>query len=179
MSNTKEPPTRSLINVKQRKIGKFSVNSVDARELHSFLEIKTTFRDWIARRLSQYGFVEGMDFRSFLSESPNGRPSREYSITLDMAKELCMVERNEKGKEARLYFIECERRLTQRKEIKPKAIPEPDQHRYSLKRRINHLEFMLDHYKWLCDHMQKLYSQCRIDRDLCCDELKTLKNMNM
>lgn len=64
----------------------------------------------MARRIADYGFEDGKDFCSFLSESSGGRPSKEYHLSLDMAKELSMVERNEKGKQARQYFIVCERR---------------------------------------------------------------------
>ena len=85
------------------------VQTVNARDLHGFLGVKTNFKDWIARRVKDFGFVEDVDFCSFLSESTGGRPSTEYHLTLGMAKELCMVERNAKGKQARLYFIECER----------------------------------------------------------------------
>lgn len=93
------------------------IQAVNARELHAFLQVQTTFKDWIARRISEYGFLEGVDFCSILSESTGGRPAKEYAITLDMAKELSMVERNEQGKQARKYFIECERQLQQ-----PKAL---------------------------------------------------------
>ncbi len=86
---------------------------IDARTLHRFLGIDTEFRKWIARRIEEYGFQEGEDFRSFLAESSGGRRSRDYHITLDMAKELSMVERNDKGRQARRYFIECEKRLQQ------------------------------------------------------------------
>ncbi|WP_240043571.1 antA/AntB antirepressor family protein [Pseudomonas rhizoryzae] len=84
---------------------------VDARTLHRFLDIDTEFRKWISRRIEEYGFQEGQDFRSFLAESSGGRRGREYHISLDMGKELAMVERNEKGRLARRYFIECEKRL--------------------------------------------------------------------
>ncbi len=86
---------------------------VDARTLHRFLGIDTDFRKWVARRIEEYGFQEGEDFRSFLGESSGGRRSREYHITLDMGKELAMVERNDKGRQARRYFIACEKRLQQ------------------------------------------------------------------
>ena len=86
------------------------VQTVNARDLHAFLGVATSFRDWIARRIAEYGFAEGKDFCSFLSESQGGRPAKEYALTLDMGKELAMVERTEKGKEARAYFIECERK---------------------------------------------------------------------
>lgn len=83
---------------------------VSARELHRFLEVKTDFKDWMPRML-EYGFEEEIDFSSFLSESTGGRPSKEYALTLDTAKEISMLQRTEKGKEARQYFIEAEKRL--------------------------------------------------------------------
>jgi len=87
---------------------------VSARDLHAFLESRQHFMDWIKNRIEKYGFVENEDFKVFhnLMKNPNGgRPLTEYSLTLDCAKELSMVEGNEKGKQARRYFIECERRL--------------------------------------------------------------------
>jgi len=99
-----------LIPVTARTVGQASVPTVDARALHMFLEVQTQFKDWIARRIEEYGFEDGRDFCSFLSESSGGRPANEYALCLDMAKELSMVERNAKGKQARQYFIECERR---------------------------------------------------------------------
>lgn len=99
----------NLIPLNTVELGGECVETVDARELHSFLEVSTSFKDWIRRRIEDYGFREDSDFCSFLSESSGGRPAREYAVTLDMAKELSMVERSEKGREARRYFIECER----------------------------------------------------------------------
>jgi len=87
--------------------------AVNARELHQFLEVETKFTTWIERRIEEYGFVENQDFEvfdNFIKNSEGGRPAREYIISLDMAKELSMVERNEKGKLARLYFIEMEKK---------------------------------------------------------------------
>jgi phage anti-repressor protein len=105
---------QNLINIEQKQIGTQFVQSVYARDLHAFLENKDMFAHWIKDRISQFGFVENQDFVSFW-ENPQkpqgGRPSEEYHLTLDMAKELSMVERTPKGKEARQYFIECERRL--------------------------------------------------------------------
>jgi phage anti-repressor protein len=102
--------TASLVPVVAATIGARSVQAVNARDLHAFLEVSTAFKDWIARRIEEYEFVEGGDFCSFLSESPGGRPSKDYLLTLDTAKELAMVERNAKGREVRQYFIECERK---------------------------------------------------------------------
>ena len=103
--------TQQLIPVVPAAIGSQTVQTVDGRALHTFLEVQTHFRDWIDRRIEEYSFEEDKDFRSFLSESTGGRPTKEYALALDMAKELAMVERNAKGKAARQYFIECERRL--------------------------------------------------------------------
>ncbi len=84
--------------------------------MHTFLEVNSNFRDWIKNRIKEYNFQENQDFIIFakiLAKSLRGRPSMEYHLTLDMAKELSMLERNEKGKQARQYFIECERRAKQ------------------------------------------------------------------
>lgn len=86
------------------------LNSVDARLLHAFLGSKQEFANWIKNRIEEYGFSEHSDFLTILSKS-RGRPRTDYFISLDMAKQLAMVERTETGKQARLYFIECEKRL--------------------------------------------------------------------
>lgn len=106
-------PLRAVeqIEVRPGVIGGREVQkTVDGRSLHAFLQAGTDFKDWIARRIADYGFAEGADFGSFLGESIGGRPPKEYTLSLDMAKELAMVERTPKGKEARQYFIDCERR---------------------------------------------------------------------
>ncbi|CDI01525.1 conserved hypothetical protein [Candidatus Competibacter denitrificans Run_A_D11] len=100
-----------LIPVVASEFGDQTVQTVDGRTLHNFLEVKSQFRDWISNRIEEYGFESGKDFRDFFSESTGGRPTKEYTLTLNMAKELAMVERNAKGKQARQYFIECEQRL--------------------------------------------------------------------
>ena len=85
------------------------IQAVNARELHTFLEVQTRFNDWIAARITDYDFVENQDYVRFTENSvkpQGGRPSIGYFISLDMAKELSMVERNEKGKQARRYFID-------------------------------------------------------------------------
>lgn len=88
-------------------------NLVDARELHHFLESKRDFSNWITQRINRYGFIDGEDFTTNLLKSTGGRPSKEYYLTLDMAKELAMVENNDKGRQARRYFIEAEQALVQ------------------------------------------------------------------
>ena len=97
-----------LVTIKKTVIGNDEVNAVDARELHEFMEIGTRFDVWIERRIKEYEFSINSDFCSFVIESSGGRPSTEYYISIDMAKELAMVERNEKGKQARQYFVEIQ-----------------------------------------------------------------------
>lgn len=87
--------------------GAFPAN---AETLFKFLNSVTKFADWITRRITQYGFIENQDY--IVKTTYTGRrPRKEYFVTLDMAKELCMVENNDKGKEARRYFIKCEKEL--------------------------------------------------------------------
>ncbi len=103
----------ALINVVMAKIGEETVTAVNARDLHQFLEVGKDFTTWIKDRIAKYGFVETHDFEVFPETGENpfgGRPTQKYLISLDMAKELSMVERTAKGKQARQYFIECERR---------------------------------------------------------------------
>ena len=76
------------------------VQSVNARDLHVFLESGKDFATWMKDRITQYGFIENEDYEVFaeIGNNPSGgRPAKEYMISLDMAKELSMVERNEKG----------------------------------------------------------------------------------
>ena len=86
--------------------------TVNARELHAFLEVQTRFNDWIKNRVDEYGFIENQDFITFTENLVNGGRRIEYALSLDMAKELSMVERNAKGKQVRQYFIDCEKRLS-------------------------------------------------------------------
>ena len=101
---------QELIKTSAAVIGGEEVNAVNARELWTFLESKQKFADWIKNRIAEYNFEEEKDFFINLGKS-HGRPSKEYFITLDMAKELAMVENNERGKQARQYFIEVEKRF--------------------------------------------------------------------
>ncbi|HCB8520654.1 TPA: antA/AntB antirepressor family protein [Escherichia coli] len=89
---------------------------VNARDLHTFLDVGKRFASWIVERIAEYGFVENQDFMiisQVREKIGRGRPAKDYHLTLDTAKELAMVERNEKGRQVRLYFIECEKRLRQ------------------------------------------------------------------
>lgn len=84
--------------------------AVSARELYTFLEIQTPFTMW-AERMFEYGFTENVDYVSLSqkSEKPQGgRPQIDYALSISCAKEISMLQRNDKGKQARQYFIEAE-----------------------------------------------------------------------
>lgn len=105
--------------------------AVSARELHEFLEVKTSYKDWFPR-MCEYGFSEGQVFCSFLSESTGGRPAQDAAITIDMAKEICMLQRNEKGKIARQYFLQLERDWNSPEKVMARALQIADQRIKSL-----------------------------------------------
>ena len=131
-----------LVPVVPGTIGNVQCLTVDGRTLHSVLGVRRDFSNWIKGRISKYGFIESQDFEVFAKtgenselDSPNlanqkrhggDRRSQEYRLTLDMSKELCMVENNEKGRIARRYFIECERRLLSER---PAPAPESEEER--------------------------------------------------
>ena len=89
------------------------VQAVMGRDLHAFLEVRDNYTDWMKRMIA-YGFSAGQDF-SEISDKPKGagRPRIDHIVSLDMAKEISMIQRTDKGKQARQYFIECERRAKQ------------------------------------------------------------------
>lgn len=100
-----------VLAITPEHIGDEKVNAVNARDLHEFLLSRQDFSTWVKNRISQYGFAENVDFICFHKKmEANNATVIEYYLTLDMAKELAMVERNARGKQARQYFIDCERR---------------------------------------------------------------------
>ena len=96
--------------------------TVSARDLHDALEVQTRFNDWFPR-MREYGFSEGTDFYSEMSKtSDGGRPSVDYQISIDMAKEICMIQRTEKGKEVRRYFLDLEKAWNTPEQIMSRAL---------------------------------------------------------
>lgn len=95
-----------LIKIKTNENGE---QLVSGRELHEFLEVNEKYTDWF-KRMVEYGFAENVDFigLSEKSEKLGGRPRMNHAMTLNMAKEVSMIQRTEKGKQARLYFIDVE-----------------------------------------------------------------------
>lgn len=95
--------------------------TVSARDLHKALEVSTDFNHWFTR-MCEYGFEAQKDFTTFLSESTGGRPSQDAQITVDMAKEIAMLQRTEKGKEVRKYFIQVEKEWNSPERVMARAL---------------------------------------------------------
>lgn len=109
--------------------------TVSARELHGFLQVETPYHKWFPR-MCEYGFSEGQDFWTFLSESTGGRPAQDAQLTIDMAKEICMLQRNEKGKQARQYFIQLEKDWNSPEKVMARALQIADRKIHALESEI-------------------------------------------
>ena len=113
---------------------------ISARELHEALQIKTRFNDWFLRMIS-YGFDEGNDFYSKMSKTSivGGRPAIDYQISVDMAKEICMIQRTPLGKQYREYFLELEKRWNSPEQVMARALQYSQQTIQQLEIQLNDL----------------------------------------
>lgn len=99
---------RELIKISETE----NRNTVSARDLHEFLDISTDFTTW-CKRMFEYGFEEEVDYTLIKIGERNSHNKIDYALTLDCAKEISMLQRTDRGKQARKYFIECEKKLKQ------------------------------------------------------------------
>lgn len=109
--------------------------AVSARDLHEFLEVGSEYSHWF-KRMCEYGFTEGQDYSSFLTDRVDGlagKPRQDAILSIDMAKEICMLQRNEKGKIARQYFIQLEKDWNSPEKVMARALQIAD-------RKIKNLE---------------------------------------
>ena len=126
------------------------VSAVMGRDLHQFLEVGRDYTNWFKQMIG-YGFVEGQDFTPDLAKSFGGRPRQDHVVSLDMAKEISMIQRTDKGKQARQYFIECERKAKRapaeltRLELLQIAM-ESEKERLALEAKVTELEPKANHY---------------------------------
>lgn len=139
---------------------------VNARKLHEFLEVGTKFADWIKDRIKKYGFIENEDFIHVSEKretSTGGTIAEEYILTLDTAKEIAMVQNNEKGSQARKYFIAVEKKFKQvvsgpypklSKELQ--AIFALDEKTQQIESRVDNLEFNIPLFNVECKELQAL-----------------------
>ena len=113
-----------------------NTQTVSARELHERLKINTRFNDWFPRMV-EYGFSEGLDFYSKMSKTENGgRPSKDYDISIDMAKQICMIQRTPEGKQCRQYLIDLEKAWNTPEQVFARALKMADETINNLKAQI-------------------------------------------
>ncbi|MFS1584084.1 MAG: antA/AntB antirepressor family protein [Candidatus Arsenophonus phytopathogenicus] len=148
---------QTLINIETKNINGALIQTVNARDLHAFLGVKNHFKDWIKDRIEKYGFLANEDFVTFAEKTAKRRPSIEYAISLDMAKELSMVERNEKGKQARQYFIECERQAKTATHVIPQTLPEALRLAAEMAEKVQHLSLVNKEQQTEIDSLKNLF----------------------
>ena len=119
-------PMTPMIAITQTAIGEGSVPTVNARDLHAFLEVGKDYSNWIKYQIGTFGFEVDCDY---VVLAQNGDQyyqgvslKKDYFLTLDMAKEVAMLSRCAKGKQARQYFIECERKAQQAPSLDPMRV---------------------------------------------------------
>lgn len=123
-----------LINIEN--VSEFPIRG---RELHAQLEVGTAYKDWFPR-MCDFGFEEGKDFCSKMSESTGGRPAVDHGLTLSMAKELCMLQRTDKGREVRRHLIRVEEQWNQPDAVIARALQMANLKMKTLTGNILHLE---------------------------------------
>ena len=108
---------------------------VSGRQLHEALGVNSRYTTWFDR-MKEYGFTEGQDFLPNLGKSTGGRQATDHIIKLDMAKEIAMIQRTERGKQVRQYFIQVEKDFNSPEKIMARALLMADQKVHKLEAQI-------------------------------------------
>ena len=108
---------------------------VSGRQLHEALGVNSRYTTWFDR-MKEYGFTEGQDFLPNLGKSTGGRQATDHVIKLDMAKEIAMIQRTERGKQVRQYFIQVEKDFNSPEKIMARALLMADQKVHKLEAQI-------------------------------------------
>ncbi|EJY6983490.1 antA/AntB antirepressor family protein [Campylobacter coli] len=142
------------------------INSANAREIFYYLNSLQDYSNWIKNRISHYDFIENQDYIIELVYT-KGRPRKEYYVTLDMAKELCMVENNEKGRQARRYFIECEKRLKnlEQEKMQKLAFHQSLGYKSQLKQQKEHYENKIKALKYDLEKKKELSFKRKLSKE--------------
>jgi anti-repressor protein len=121
--------SQQLIPVTPGRINGQPTQLVDARHLHAYLEVRRDFSTWIKDRVEEFGFEIDRDYLLIPAPPIRGAGNRgkrtDYFLSLDMAKELAMVERTPRGRQARRYFLDCERQLRHLQQVQASALKSP------------------------------------------------------
>ncbi|OEW34098.1 MULTISPECIES: antA/AntB antirepressor family protein [Campylobacter] len=142
------------------------INSANAREIFQFLNSEQEYANWIKNRISHYDFIENQDYIIELVYT-KGRPRKEYYVTLNMAKELCMVENNEKGRQARRYFIDCEKRLKnlEAEQMQKLAFRQSLGYKSQLKQQKEHYENKIKALKYDLENKKELSFKRKLSKE--------------
>ena len=122
------------------------------RQLHKVLNVNSNYTTWF-ERMTEYGFTEGQDFLPHLEKSTGGRPKQDHVLKLDMAKEIAMIQRTDKGKEVRQYFIQVEKDFNSPEKIMARALKIADRKIISLEHKNEALQLELEEARKQTDYL--------------------------
>lgn len=125
---------------------------VSGRQLHKVLNVNSNYTTWF-ERMTEYGFTEGQDFLPHLEKSTGGRPKQDHVLKLDMAKEIAMIQRTDKGKEVRQYFIQIEKDFNSPEKIMARALKIADRKIISLEHKNEALQLELEEARKQTDYL--------------------------
>lgn len=125
---------------------------VSGRQLHKVLNVNSNYTTWF-ERMTEYGFTEGQDFLPHLEKSTGGRPKQDHVLKLDMAKEIAMIQRTDKGKEVRQYFIQVEKDFNSPEKIMARALKIADRKIISLEQKNEALQLELEEARKQTDYL--------------------------